>query len=147
MGTRNGAPRKARLAVRLSESEEQHVREAAKAKGYTSPSAFIRAAIRNEMDNRAEWTEFEQRLAAGLDRTVEEVARMGRGQQALLALLDALTKTVLTCIPEPPVDARTQAVARARERYDRLIKSAGRAMAGDGQTAIRELVSDAAAEG
>ena len=26
---------------------------------------------------------------------------MGRGQQALLALLDALTKTVLTCIRNP----------------------------------------------
>lgn len=147
MGTRNGAPRNARLAVRLSEAEEQQVRQAAKAKGYTSPSAFIRAAIRNEMDGRAEWTEVEQRLAASLDRTVEEIARMGRGQQAALALLDALTKTVLTCIPEPPVDGRTQAVARARERYDRLIKSAGRAMAGDGQTAIQELVSDGAARG
>jgi Arc/MetJ-type ribon-helix-helix transcriptional regulator len=147
MNTRNGMPRIARIAVRLSESEEKAVREAAKAKGYTSPSAFIRAAIRNEMDGRSEWTDFEQRLAAGIDRTNEEVSRVGRGQQAVLALLDALTKTVLTCIPEPPVDARTQAVARARERYDRLIKSAGRAMAGDGQAAIRELVTDAASQG
>ena len=146
MSTRNGMPRTARLAVRLSESEERAVREAAKAKGYTSPSAFIRAAIRNEMDGRSEWTDFEQRLAAGLGRTNEDVARIVRGQQAALALLDALIKTVLTCIPEPPVDARNQAVARARERYDRLIKSAGRAMAGDGQAGIRELVSDAAAQ-
>lgn len=146
MGTRNVAPRKARLAVRISESEEAAVREAAKAKGYSSPSAFIRAAIRNEMDGRAEWTDFEQRLSAGIDRTNQEVARIARGQQAVLALVDALTKTVLTCIPEPPLDARTQAVARARERYDRLIKSAGRSVAGDGQTVIRELVSDAAAQ-
>jgi Arc/MetJ-type ribon-helix-helix transcriptional regulator len=147
MSTRNGTPRTARVAVRLSESEEKAVREAAKAKGYTSPSAFIRAAIRNEMNGPGEWTEFEQRVASGIERTNEEVARIGRGQQAALALLDALTKTVLTCIPEPPPGARTQAVARARERYDRLIKSAGRAMAGDGQAAIRELVSDAAAQG
>ena len=41
MGTRNVAPRKARVAVRISESEEAVVREAAKAKGYSSPSAFI----------------------------------------------------------------------------------------------------------
>ena len=146
MGTRNRAARTARLAVRLSESEEKAVREAAKAKGYTSPSAFIRAAIRNEMNGSCEWTDFEQRLSAGVDRTNQEIARIARGQQAALALLDALTKTVLTCVPEPPVDARTQAVARARERYDRLIKSAGRSMAGDGQTVIRELVSDAAAD-
>jgi Arc/MetJ-type ribon-helix-helix transcriptional regulator len=147
MGTRNRVSRKARLAVRLSESEEKAIREATKAKGYTSTSAFIRTAIRNEMDGRAECTDFEERLATGMDRTNEEVARIGRSQQAILALLDALTKTVLTCIPEPPVDARTQAVARARERYHRLIKSAGRSMVGDGQAAIRELVSDAAAHG
>ncbi len=85
MGTRNLAPRKARLGVRISESEEAALREAAKAKGYSSPSAFIRAAIRNEMDGRAEWTDFEQRLAAGIDRTNEEVARIARGQQAALA--------------------------------------------------------------
>jgi hypothetical protein len=147
MSTRNGTPRTARLAVRLSEPEEKAVREAAKARGYTSPSAFIRAAIRNEMNGPAEWTEFEQRVAAGIERSNEEVARIVRGQQAALALLDALTKTVLTCIPEPPPDARNQAVARARERYDRLIKTAGRAMAGDGHTAMRELVSDATAQG
>lgn len=146
MATRNGMARTARVAVRLSEPEEKAVREAAKAKGYTSPSAFIRAAIRNEMNGPSEWTDFEQRLVAGAERTNQEIARIGRGQQAALALLDALTKTVLTCIPEPPPDARTQAVARARERYERLIKSAGRAMAGDGQTAIRELVNDAPAQ-
>jgi Arc/MetJ-type ribon-helix-helix transcriptional regulator len=146
MSTQSRMPRKARLAVRLSESEEKAVRETAKARGYTSPSAFIRAAIRNEMNGPGEWTEFEQRVSSGIERTNEEVARIGRGQQAALALLDALTKTVLTCVPEPPPDARNQAVARARERYDRLIKTAGRTMAGDGHTAIRELVSDAAAQ-
>ena len=147
MTTRNGPIRDVKLTLRLTESEHEAIRQDAKAKGYKSPSAFIRAAIRNEMDGRSEWTGFEQRLAAGIDRTNEEVARIGRGQQAALALLDALTKTVLTCIPEPPVDTRSQAVARARERYDRLIKSAGRAMAGDGQAAIRELVTDAAPQG
>lgn len=147
MGAQNEPVRDVKWTLRLTTSEQDAIREAARAKGYKSPTAFIRAAIRNEMDGRAEWTDFERRLGASVDRTNEEIARVARGQQAVIALVDALTKTVLTCIPEPPPDARTQAVARARERYDRLIKSAGRAMAGDGQSAIRELVSDAAAQG
>lgn len=147
MKTQNGSLRGVKLTLRLTAAEHEAIRDGAKAKGYKTPSAFIRAAIRNEMDGRAEWTDFERRLGAGLDRTTEEITRVARGQQAAIALLDALTKTVLTCIPEPPLDARAQAVARARERYDRLIKSAGRAMVGDGQAAIRELVSDAAAQG
>ena len=147
MSTRAGVLRNVKLTLRLTGAEHEAILRAAKEKGYKSPSAFIRAAIRNEMDGRAEWTDFEQRLGAGVDRTNDEIVRIGRGQQAVMALLDALTKTVLTCIPEPPLDARTQAVARARERYDRLIKSAGRAMAGDGHAAIREPVSDAAAQG
>jgi hypothetical protein len=56
--------------------------------------------------------------------------------------VDALTKTVLTCIPEPPADARPQAVARGRERYDHLIKSAGKSMVGDAQVAMQELTSN-----
>ena len=147
MGTETGFVRDVKLTLRLTASEHDAIRDAAKLKGYKTPSAFIRAAIRNEMDGRAEWTDFEQRLCTGVDRTHEEIVRLARGQQVVMALLDALTKTVLTCIPEPPLDARNQAVARARERYDRLVKSAGRAMAGDGHTAIQELVNHAAAQG
>jgi hypothetical protein len=32
----------------------------------------------------------------GFDRIAQEIMRLGRGQQALFALVDALTKTVLT---------------------------------------------------
>ena len=53
----------------------------------------------------------------------------------------AFAKAVLTCVPEPPPDARPQATARARERYDRLIKAAGQAMSGDARTAMEDLVS------
>jgi hypothetical protein len=65
-----------------------------------------------------------------------------RVQQALFAYLDTLAKTILTCVPEPPTDAKPQAVARARERYDRLLKSAGRAMVGDAKLAMQDLVTN-----
>jgi hypothetical protein len=63
-------------------------------------------------------------------------------QQALFAYLDTLTKTILTCMPEPPADAKAQAIARAREGYDRLLKSAGRAIVGDSKLAMQDLVGD-----
>jgi hypothetical protein len=43
-------------------------------------------------------------------------------QEALFAYVDTLTKTLLTGVPEPPAEAKAQAVARAKERYDRLLK-------------------------
>ena len=141
MRQRAGAARNARIAVRLSREEQHQVEEAAKTRGYASPSAFIRAAIRNELNGRAELTGTEERMAGGFDRVSRNIFRVDRGQQALFALVDAFAKAVLTCVPEPPPDARPQAVARARERYDRLVKAAGQAMSGDARAAMQDLVS------
>lgn len=146
MPSHNAAPKKARLAVRLSEIEKQETLAAVKTRGYATPSAFIRAAIRNELSGRSDSTESEQRVSAGFDRIAHEIFRLGRSQQALFALVDSLTKTVLTCIPEPPADARPQAVARGRERYDRLIKTAGRSMVGDAKIAMQELAASVTEE-
>jgi hypothetical protein len=67
--------------------------------------------------------------------------RLSRALQALFALLNALSKTVLTCVPEPPADARPQAIALARDRYHRLIKSAGIAMSGEARVIMEDLLS------
>ena len=141
MPSHNMAPKKARVAVRLSDLEQKDILEALKTRGYVSPSAFVRTAIHNELSGRSEWMDSEERVSAGFDRIAQEIVRLGRGQQALFAMVDALTKTVLTCVPEPPADARPQAVARGRERYDRLIKSAGQSMVGDAEFAMRELAN------
>ena len=140
MKQRGSSARTARVAVRLSREEQRQVEEAAKARGYANPSAFIRAAIRNEVDGRAELTGTDERMGAGFDRVSHDIFRVGRGQQALFALLDAFAKAVLTCVPEPPPDARPQAIARARDRYDRLVKAAGQAMSGDARAAMKDLV-------
>jgi hypothetical protein len=65
---------------------------------------------------------------------------VGRNQQALFALVDTFAKTMLTCVPEPPSDAKPQAIARARDRYDQLIKNAGRSMSSDARSAMQGLV-------
>ena len=134
------ARRTSRITVRVSETEERQIAEAAKAKGYSSPSAFVRAAIRSEISERNELSDAEQRIASSFDRVCRDVFRVGRGQQAVFALLDTLTKTLLTCIPEPPADARPQAIARAKERYNLLMKTAGRSMVGEARAAMLDLV-------
>ena len=132
------------MAVRLSREDQHKVEQAAKTRGYANSSAFIRAAIRNELNGREEMTGTEERIAAGFDRVSRETFRVGRGQQAFYALFDAFAKVVLTCVPEPPPDARQQAIARAKERYDRLVKSAGQNMSGDARSAMKDLVGHGA---
>jgi len=103
---RPGVKRSARIAVRLSPEDHKRIEEGAKRQDYASPSAFIRAAIRNELNGRAELTGTEERIAAGFDRMSREISRVERSQQAIFALMDTFVKTVLTCMPERRSHAR-----------------------------------------
>ena len=132
--------RDARIAVRVSTQDQLEIEQAAKVRGYSSPSAFIRAAIRNELHGRQELTTIEERIGGNFERLSNENVRLGGAIQAVFALVDALSKTVLTCMPEPPLDVKSQAVALARERYHRLIKSAGLAMSGESRATMENLV-------
>ena len=120
--------RGARITVRVSAENQREIEEAAKTRGYASPSAFIRTAIRNELHGQEELTGIEERIAGSFERLSNENFRLSRALQALFALLDALSKTVLTCMSEPPAEAKAQALALARDRYHRLVKSAALGM-------------------
>jgi hypothetical protein len=128
--------------VRFSEKGIAEI-ESAKQRGFDSPSAFIRYAIEQEISGRQDGLSgAEDRLAASIEQVRKDLYRLMRVQQALFAYVDTLAKTILTCVPEPPADAKPQAVARAKERYDRLLKSAGRAMVGDAKLAMQDLVTN-----
>ena len=130
-------------AIRLSEQTMKAIEAASKERGFNSASAFIRYAVEQELAGRREdLTGTEERLVASIEQVRREQFRLMRMQQALFAYVDTLTKTLLTCVPEPPSDAKPQAVAMAKERYDRLLKSAGRAMVGESKLAIHDLVAD-----
>jgi hypothetical protein len=130
----------------LTTDTDERIQSAAKLRGYSSPSAFLRAAIQKEL-GECEDTIIgaEARIAASLEQVRGEVFRLGRAQQALFAFVDSLAKVVLTCLPEPGGDAMEAAVARARGRHARLLKSAGQAMVGDSQLAMQDLVNRAEA--
>ena len=140
MRQNTGAARGARIAVRLSRENRVRIDEVVKARGYTSPSAFIRAAIQNELSGRPELTKTEDLITGGFEGMSRDNIRIVRSQQALHALLDTFVKAVLTCLPEPSSDAEPQAIARAKERYHRLIKTAGQTMSGNALAALQDLV-------
>ncbi|HLG98696.1 MAG TPA: hypothetical protein VKX49_20460 [Bryobacteraceae bacterium] len=122
----------------------RELKAASDTRGFESPAAFIRYAVEQELAARHDaLTGAEERLAASVEQVRKEVFRVGRAQQALFAYLDTLAKALLTCVPEPAADAKPQAVARAKERHNRLLKSAGRAMVGESGLAMKDLVGDA----
>jgi uncharacterized protein (DUF1778 family) len=141
MERRTARARDARIGVRVSAQDQIEIEEAARVRGCSSPSAFIRTAIRNELHGREELTGIEARIGGSFERLSNENLRLSRAVQALFALVEALTKTVLTCMPEPPAEAKLQAVALARERYHRLIKSAGVAMSGDSRATMEGILN------
>ena len=129
-------------AIRFSEKTDKGIQEATRKHGFSSPTAFIRHSVEQELAGRSdELVGAEERIAASIEQVRQELFRLGRAQQAMFAFLDSLAKVVLTCVPEPCGEALEAAVARARGRHARLLKSAGQAMVGDSQLAMQDLVN------
>lgn len=129
-------------SVRLDAHLDERVESAAKNSGFASASAFIRQAIQEAVSGQESATEAaEQRIAATIDRTLAEIRKIRRVQEANFAFADAQIKMLLTCISEPPKDLYDQAVARGKLRYDRFLKSVGMGLVGDSAEAMKELIS------
>ena len=130
--------------IRIPDQLDQEIRKVATERGFPNLSALVRASlealVRGKHTNGAE--DVERRVAATLDRLGRDLFRMSRAQQAHFAVTDTLIKTLLTCLPEPPPEAMGQAVARAKERYRRFVKSAGQNMVGDSLAAMRDLMGN-----
>ena len=127
--------------LRYGADLNSRIEAAAKKGGFSSGSAFMRAAIERELTGReSDVDAAEERIAASLDRMGREIRNLRLGQQALFAFVDVLAKTLLTCVPEPPRDVYDQAVARGKARYDRFLKTVGMGMVGDSEAAMKELL-------
>jgi Arc/MetJ-type ribon-helix-helix transcriptional regulator len=118
----------------------QRVVAASKRQRYSSPSAFIRAAIEEKLDDR-KGLDAEERIAATMERLSQEIRRLGTALQAEFSLLDALARVVLLCVPEPPADVHPQALAIAKERHQKLLKMAALNMQGESRAAVAHLVN------
>src|SRR5580698_7491410 len=133
--------------MRLSEATYKAVVQAAKARDYASPSAFMRAAVEKELRGAdATLGDSEQRIGASLEKYSKQIRRVSTGQQALFAYMDALAKVILSTLPDTDEDTRQAAATRGKIRYSRFLKSVGANMAGDAQVALSELVNRAPEE-
>jgi Arc/MetJ-type ribon-helix-helix transcriptional regulator len=133
----------AQWTIRLPDELAKQIRDTASERGFSSPRAFIRDAIRKELRTRDDGDhELEARIAATLERFGSELQKLGTIQQAQFALTDALAKVILTCLPEAPNDAADQARSRAMLRYDKFIKNVAASMVGSSRVALTNLVSN-----
>src|ERR1700683_2481492 len=104
--------------MRMSEATYRAVVQTAKARDYASPSAFMRAAVEKELRGiDSTLDESEQRIRAYLETYSKQVRRVGVGQQALFAYMDALAKVILSTLPDTEEDARKASVATGKLRY------------------------------
>jgi Arc/MetJ-type ribon-helix-helix transcriptional regulator len=132
-----------RRTIRLPDAIDERIDTAAKQRGYSSPSAFLRAAIKKELSERPETAGSSAEQVVGSLKDIQHSIRhLERAQQALFALVDSLTKAFLTCVPEPRGQALEPALAEARNRHARLLASAGHAMLSDSLIAMEDLMKD-----
>ncbi len=127
-------------SVRISDKLDGRLQTAVKDGGFRTPSDFIRTAIENALKDNEDLVGMEERIAASCGRINKDIYRVMRAQQALFAFVDTFVKTFLTCVPEPPAEVKAQSIAIARERYNRLLKSAGCEMSGDSKLAMHDLL-------
>ena len=129
--------------IRMPEEMTERILQASQERDFSSPRAFVREAIRKELQSRtAEASELESRIAASLDRLANELRKVATAQQAQFALTDALAKLFLVCVPEPPNDAVGHARSRAMARYDKFLKSVAKSMTGASRAALTELITN-----
>jgi hypothetical protein len=126
--------------IRLSRSLDDQLTQAVASRGLANTSFFIRSAIEQALGPHSAIGDVEERIAASLDCLRREVRSQGNALQALVAFLDGLTKTVLTCLPEPTGEAYQAAIARARARYEGFLKSVGANMSGNFGEAMKNLI-------
>ena len=117
-------------AVRFPDPTFKKIREAAKKRGFTSSSEFIRHAVNQELSGG---DRDDQRIATTLGQIRTELARLHTVQQTLFAFVDALVKTVLSGLPEQSLSS-----AKGRERYDRFIRSAAAGLVNGPHPLLRE---------
>jgi Arc/MetJ-type ribon-helix-helix transcriptional regulator len=128
-------------SIRLTDAIDQRIQSAAKLRGYSTPSAFLRAAIKKELDELGESSAANEKILGYIREVRQDVRRVERAQQALFALVDSLTKVFVTCVPEPRGVAMETALGEARKRHARLLTNAGQAMLSDSLVTMEDLMS------
>jgi hypothetical protein len=120
----------------------------AKKRGFASVNALIVHALEREVNGaQPAFDQMESRIAALLDRMLNELRKVNRQQQINLAFTDCLAKYLFQCITEPSKEEREASRARAALRHDKYLKAIAGSLQGDFKKALKSLLStDEAAE-
>lgn len=118
-------------------------RKTARARGFGSLSAYVRAVIDQDLRLGSQQDQLEATVAASLDRMAREIRRLHNANQALFALTDSLVRLFLTCTPEPPPESLDATKRRAKLRYDRFMLSVAQNMTGDSKSALLDVLKGA----
>jgi predicted transcriptional regulator len=131
--------------LRLKDNVKQRIDLVASERGYRSTSAFMVQAIEEKLQRLEavdSMSEAEARIAASFDQIMREVRSLHTSMQAQFALTDALTKYLLTCVIEPPSDLLQSARAKAKARYNRLMRAAAKTITGQVANSLYEGSTD-----
>ena len=98
-----------RRTIRLTSTTDERIESAAKLGGYSTASAFLRAAINKELGQGREGLgRAEEQIVASILEVRRNVRRIERAQQALFALVDSLAKVSadasVSAPPKPKMD-------------------------------------------
>jgi uncharacterized protein (DUF1778 family) len=130
------------LSLRLTAEQRELIERGAKDVGQPSASAFMKAAAiaaAKGQDSARELAAIEQRVAATFESHTKRLRALENSTQMQLALLDGLAKVMLTCLPEPAPEAINAARARAKVRYEKLMRSVASEMTGDVASVVNEV--------
>lgn len=96
------------LTARFDLATAERIKQAARQS--TIPvSAWIRLAVRNELNQentKSGISQIREELAANVVRILNQCRSLSNAQQATIALVDTLTKYILSVSPEPGADAQ-----------------------------------------
>ena len=127
-----------------SEEFRTKLRTAAKERGFRTEQAFILAACENELKRECDadgTSQMEARLIASMQRVVKEFQALFTLVHAQFALSNSLLQYVLTCTIEPPEELLPVARARARLRYNKILRLAGQEVATQNKATLEEVFS------
>ena len=133
-------------SIRLREALKEKIEEISTERGYRSCSAFMVEAIEEKLrrdEALDSVSEAEERIAASFNEIHRQLQSVHTAVQGQFALTDALAKYLLTCIVEPPGELLTSARARAKDRYEKLLRAAARTITGETDNPLMETVSKA----
>lgn len=93
-------------------------------------STWIRIAVKHQLTQehtKSEVGQLRDELAATLTRILDHCQSLSNAQQAAIAIVDTLTKYILSVSPEPGADAQKI----GRRRYEQFLKTVTTAMESD----------------